>query len=293
MSATATALDHAVFQRDGIAWPLVAIPPAEAAGLEQNYRHFQREVARVRGRECHLKPHLVSTWLDRIVHNPAILDAVEAAIGPDILLWSSDFAIKAAGKGTWIPWHQDTPYWNLSTTEVVSVWLAITPATVANGAMRVFPGTHRAGALGRINYDGDPHEGVARGERKSSPGNVFFYDHILDREIDETEARDVELQPGEFSIHNIELLHGGGPNDSDQDRIGFVMRFISAQTYCKSGRDSAMLVRGRYDGDHFDLEPRPQADFSPAAMAALEHAVGFPSGFGDRDMADPKQDGGG
>ena len=147
MNTAATALDQEVFQRDGIAWPLVAIPPDEAADLEREYRHFQREVTRVRGRECHLKPHLVSTWLDNIVHNPVILNAVEAAIGPDILLWSSDFAIKAAGKGTWIPWHQDTPYWNLSTTEVVSVWLAISPATIANGAMRVFPGTHRAGAL--------------------------------------------------------------------------------------------------------------------------------------------------
>ena len=45
-----------------------------------------------------------------------------------------------------------------------------------------------------------------------------------------------------------------------------------------------MLVRGSYAGDHFELEPRPAEDFSPEAMQALERAVSFPSGFGDRDM---------
>lgn len=284
MTASTSKLDPAVFERDGIAWPFIALPENKTFDLEQRYRHFQSEVTKFRGRECHLKPHLVSTWLDDIVHNPVILDAVEAAIGPDILLWSSDFAVKAAGQGTWVPWHQDTPYWNLSTNDVVSVWFAITPATIANGAMKVMLGTHRSGALGKINFDGDPHKGVANGKRKSSEGNLFFYDHIMDKKVDESRALDVELQPGEFSIHNIELLHGGGPNESDHDRIGFVMRFISAETYCKSSVDSAMLVRGSYQGEHFELEPRPTADFSAKAMAALEHAVSFPSGFGDRDM---------
>jgi len=284
MPASTSSLDLTAFDRDGIAWPITALPRDETADLEAKFRHFQAEATKVRGRECHLKPHLVSTWLDSIVHNQIILDAVEAAIGPDILLWSSDFAVKAAGKGTWVPWHQDTPYWNLSSTEVVSVWFAINSATIANGAMKVMLGTHKSGALGKINFDGDPHKGIARAERKSSAGNLFFYDHVMNEEVDESLARDIELQPGEFSIHNIELLHGGGPNESEQDRIGFVMRYISAQTYCKSSRDSAMLVRGKYNGDEFELEPRPATDFSPEAMAALEHAVSFPSGFGDRDM---------
>jgi len=284
MNLATSKLDTTVFDRDGIAWPIVAMPQEDTSDLEQRYRYFQREVSKVRGRECHLKPHLVSTWLDDLVHNPIILDAVEAAIGPDILLWSSDFAVKGAGMGTWVPWHQDTPYWNLSTTKVVSVWFAITSATVANGAMKVLLGTHKSGALGKINHDGDPHDGVAKGDRKSSEGNLFFYDHIMNKPVEESQAKDVELQPGEFSIHNIELLHGGGPNESDHDRIGFVMRFISADTFCKSSKDSAMLVRGHYHGDRFELEPRPQKDFGPEAMAALEHAVSFPSGFGDRDM---------
>ena len=284
MTPTEKLLDKSTFDRDGIVWPIQAIPASDANQLETQYRTFQDAVTRVRGREVHLKPHLVSKWLDEIVHSSIILDAVERVLGPDILLWSSDFAVKGAGLGTWIPWHQDTPYWNLSTTDVVSVWLAITPATKANGAMRVVPGTHNSGALGKISYDGDPHEANAKGIKNASAGNLFSFDHIMDEEVDENQAVDIELEPGEFSIHHINLVHGGGPNESDHDRIGFVMRFISDATYCRSGRDSAMLVRGNHSGNHFDLESRPDQDYSSVAMSAMEHALLFPSGFGDKDL---------
>lgn len=275
-------MDKTNFERDGIVWPIRAIDEMEAAGLEGRYRKFQAEIIRRRGRETHIKPHLVSTWLDGIAHHPVVVGAVATALGPDILLWTSDFAIKEAGQGTWVPWHQDTPYWNLSTTEVVSVWFALTPATRENGAMKVFPGTHKSGTLGHINFEGDPHAGYKIGQRTASKGNLFAYDHVMNQELDETQAVDVELQPGEFSIHSVELVHGGGPNESSQDRIGFVMRFISTATHCRTGRDSATLVQGQYHGAHFELEPRPQADFTPEAMVAMERALAFPSGFGDR-----------
>ena len=275
------------YPRDGIVWPLRAYPIEEAATFEQRYRDFQSTGVRVRGRETHIKPHLLSTWLDEIAHNETVLDAVESALGPDILLWESDFAIKEAGTGTWVPWHQDTPYWNLSTTEVVSVFVALTPVTKANGAMRVMLGTHVEGSLGRINFEGDPHVQYQNGQRTSSEGNIFFFDHIMNEPLDESHARDVELQPGEFSMHNIELLHGGGPNESDSDRIAFVARYISGRTRCRTpGRDSAMLMRGRCHSDHFDFEPRPEADFSPESLAALANAVQGPSGFGDRLISD-------
>ncbi len=60
------------------------------------------------------------------------------------------------------------------------------------------------------------------------------------------------------------------------------MRYISAETYCRSGRDSAMLVRGACDGGHFELEPRPNVDFSPEAMAAMTRAVTFPRAKSDQ-----------
>ena len=110
--------------------------------------------------------------------------------------------------------------------------------------------------------------------------------------IDGSGARMVELQPGEASMHSVELLHGGGPNTSPRARIAFVMRFISSHTRCRTPvRDSAMLVRGKVVGEHWDLERRPTEDFSAEAFAALARAVdGTPSGFGDRLQTPAKAD---
>ena len=63
-----------------------------------HYQDFQKKVSKIRGRELYIKPHLVSTWLDSIVFNRQIINFVEAAIGYDIVLWSSEFFVKTAGK---------------------------------------------------------------------------------------------------------------------------------------------------------------------------------------------------
>ncbi|MFT5259798.1 MAG: non-heme Fe2+,alpha-ketoglutarate-dependent halogenase [Saprospiraceae bacterium] len=268
----------------GIDWPIKAFDAAQAADFYQRFVDFQHQSILRRGKETHIKPHLVSTWLDRVTHHPAIVEAVKVALGPNIVLWTSDFANKEAGAGTFVPWHQDTPYWNLSDTKVVSVWLALSESKKYNGAMRVFPATHNEGALGRINIEGDPHEAYKEGTRTSSEGNIFAYDHIMDKDIDESLASDVELDPGQFSLHNIQLLHGGGPNESDHDRVGFVMRFISADTFCNTGLDSVTPISGNCERDHFVLEERPDADFSDQALNTLQIALQYPSGFGDRKV---------
>jgi non-heme Fe2+,alpha-ketoglutarate-dependent halogenase len=47
-------------------------------------------------------------WLDELVRNPRILDAVEAILGGNLLVWSPSFFIKEGGDGTHVPWHQDS-----------------------------------------------------------------------------------------------------------------------------------------------------------------------------------------
>ena len=79
------------FNRDGIFFPLTLIDGKPADRLIDHYQDFQKKVSKIRGRELYIKPHLVSTWLDGIVFNRQIIDVVEAAIGYDIVLWSSDF----------------------------------------------------------------------------------------------------------------------------------------------------------------------------------------------------------
>lgn len=276
-------LDIEQFWRDGITWPL---GPLDVDGLAEHFFEIQDRSMERRGRELHISPHLISTRIDALVHHPMILDPVERILGPDIVLWESDFSRKPPHGTGHVPWHADAPYWNLSTNEVVSVWIALTPVSSENAAMQVVPRTHGQPELAKLDYDGDPMQSNLDGIRTSSEGNVFFHDTVLTEDIDPDEnAVDVELAPGEFSIHHVDLLHGGGPNESDVDRIGFVCRFMSARTFCRTGIDSVTATRGTVNNDQLVLEPRPTESFSDDAWAAHDEAMGYPSGFGDRTVA--------
>ncbi|HMV82547.1 MAG TPA: phytanoyl-CoA dioxygenase family protein [Blastocatellia bacterium] len=57
-----------------------------------------------------------------------------------------DMALIKPPNGREKPWHQDHAYFELTPeTKVVGVWIALDPADVENGCMRVMPGWHRRG----------------------------------------------------------------------------------------------------------------------------------------------------
>jgi hypothetical protein len=259
------------FVRDGAIWPVTLFEGEQARALHGRYEAFQAASRRHRGRETYIKPHLVATWLDAIVHHPLVLDHVEAAIGPNILLWSSDFFVKEGGKGTYVSWHQDSLFWSfMPLDKIVSVWLAITPSTRDNGCMCVVPGSHRFGAFGGL---------VPKSETSR---DLLSVKQTIDFSFDETtDSRPVELRPGQFSVHSGLTLHGGSPNPTGRDRIGFVMRYISTDTVQLMADDSALLVRGRDDYDYYLPETRPSGDFTPESLSQLAAVMGRPSGFND------------
>ena len=57
---------------------------------------------------------------------------------------------KPAGKGTYLPWHQDAgDVWKLDRDPTVTTWIALDPANRMNGCVQVIPGSHRLGLLSR------------------------------------------------------------------------------------------------------------------------------------------------
>jgi non-heme Fe2+,alpha-ketoglutarate-dependent halogenase len=264
------------YARDGIVFPAGRIPDD---GLLERYHAFQAASNRVRGKDTYLKPHLVSPWIWDLARDPVILEKVTALIGPDVILWTADWNVKRAGTGDWVPWHQDSPYWNLSTDDVVSVWIAFGDVTVENGAMQVVPGSHAQGRLGEIDADGAVSKAYAEGQRTTDENCLFPFAH-LSESYDEA-AVSVVLDSGAFSIHSINLIHGGGPNPADVDRVGLGYRYISADTRYLGEVDSVTAICGDCARDWFVYEPEPDAEFSPASVAALETALAYPSGFGE------------
>jgi ectoine hydroxylase-related dioxygenase (phytanoyl-CoA dioxygenase family) len=108
--------------------------------------------------------------------------------------------------------------------------------------MRAIPGSHHAGVLDHDNVLDDPDLLNRRGER-------------LRMDVDEAQAVDVVLQPGEMSLHHTNIVHGSNPNGSDGPRIGFIVRFVTSRT---TNRDrEVMRVRGDADCSHLRLASQP------------------------------------
>ena len=93
-----SAADVARYARDGFLSPNSALSPAQAAECREKLEAFERaiggpltvdETSRHRSRT-----HVLLTWVHALASHPAILDAVESLIGPNILVFTSTWFIK-------------------------------------------------------------------------------------------------------------------------------------------------------------------------------------------------------
>jgi non-heme Fe2+,alpha-ketoglutarate-dependent halogenase len=247
------------YRASGILFPIPAISGQEAGDLLRLERLERAEGGKLSRRTNH-KPHLLLSWLNQLVRDPRVLDPVEDLIGPNIFCWASDFMIKNARGKDRVTWHQDSTYWGLSSLDIVTAWIAFTPSTVESGCMRVIPAGHLDDQL--------PHRDTF------GPDNLLSRGQEIAVTVDEDQAVDIVLDPGQMSLHHVRLVHGSEPNGAGHRRIGFVIRYVATHVRQLNGtRDSAMLVRGHDDFGHFIHEPAPASDFHPDAVAF--HAQAF------------------
>jgi ectoine hydroxylase-related dioxygenase (phytanoyl-CoA dioxygenase family) len=143
---------------------------------------------------------------------PAILDMVEQVLGPDFALWNSSFFAKPAGNGKRTPWHQDGEYWPIRPLATCTVWIAVDAATPENGCLRVIRGSHQERRLRRHHTVDAP--------------DVTLTQELSPEEYDQRLAVDLELQPGQISLHDVFLLHGSEANTSERARRGMTLRFM-------------------------------------------------------------------
>lgn len=248
------------YREHGYYAPIRVMSADDAARVRTHLEAHEAAHGVLKGSMRH-KSHLLFTWLDSLIRHPAILDAVEGVIGPDILCWSSSFFIKEARDPGFVSWHQDSTYWGLDPADIVTAWVALSESTAENGAMRVIPDTHTL-------------EQVAHRD-------TFAADNLLTRgqeiavDVDGSRAVMLSLQPGEMSLHHVRLIHGSDPNPSAKRRIGFAIRYLPTHVRQVVGtRDSATLVRGVDRFGNFEPEQVPERDLSDAAIAFHAHVMG-------------------
>ena len=244
------------YHEQGFCFPVEVMSAQQAAAYRMQLEASEAEIERRRlGRRGQLNHmHIVLPFVNEIVRNEKVLDAVERIIGPDILVWGSTFFIKDPDTTGFVSWHQDLRYWGLNDSEaLVSAWLALSPATRNNGCMRFIPGSHKSGLADHQDHF-DANNFLYRGQRAQI-------------DIDESQAIHVELEPGQISLHHGYLLHASAPNYSAHRRIGLTMNYIAPHNRQQvAAEDFAMLVRGRDKYGHFGSIPSPEADFSVRAL---------------------------
>jgi len=247
------------FERAGYLFPIPIISEADAGDYRARLEAYESELGHPLQGPLRTKPHLLFKWVDDLMRNQRILDCIEDLIGPDILCWNSWFWIKEANSASYVSWHQDSQYWGLDTSKLVTAWLALSPASEASGCMQVLPGSHLEAPMAHQDLYNDDNL-LTRGQE------------IVD--IDRDRAVSMPLQTGEMSFHNIRIAHASGPNITADRRIGLSLHYMPTQTrQLNSDWDCASLVRGEDRYGHFENAPAPTCDFDPVTVAYHQKAT--------------------
>lgn len=249
------------YDRDGYVFPLRVMSADTAAGYRSQLEHVEHEIRNDKEKRRALRRHssLVLPFVDQIARLPAVLDPVEAILGPDILMLDSPFFIKEARTPHFVTWHQDLHYWGLDKEDEVTAWIALSPATPESGCMRFVAGSHRQVIAHKDTYDDN---------------NLLTRGQELSVEVDEQDAVDAALRPGEMSLHHGRVFHGSNPNNSADRRIGLAIRYVAPHMRQADGsRGVAVLVRGEDRCGNFELAHPPEAPFDAAAIAEHRRAA--------------------
>ncbi len=204
------------YHRDGVVGPYALLSPAEMQAARAEIDRDILEPAVDDDEDLHYHDrHLDSGTVCKICRRPELIDRVASLLGPDLMIWRSNFQVKQpaaeavgdAEQYTKVPWHQDGAYFPLQPLVLVSAWIAITEATEQNGCLQVVAGSHTQ------TFDHD-HDTERYEFMRSIPEDAFDQDAV----------RPLVLRPGEFVLFNENTVHASGPNRTSQRRVGLTPR---------------------------------------------------------------------
>ena len=229
------------YRRDGVVGPYALLSPAE---MQRAQAEIDRDiVAPAVGDDENLHyhdRHLDHRTVCRICRRPELIDRVASLLGPDLIIWRSNFQVKQpAGEAvgdakqyTKVPWHQDGAYFPLQPLVLVSAWIAITEATEQNGCLQVVAGSHTQ----TFDHDHDPER-------------YEFMRSVPEDAFDQDAVRALVLRPGEFVLFNENTVHASGPNRTSRPRVGLTPRISVPFVHVTGNPRGAGLDRVRHAPD--------------------------------------------
>lgn len=126
------------------------------------------------------------------------------------------FMNKPAGKGTWLPWHQDR-WTSLDRDPLITIWTALDAATIANGCVQVITGSHKLGLVNPEHPSAFLTEEQAR--HYASAEKVAY----------------MELGAGEAVLLHNWLLHASDVNRTSIPRRAYSVCYMDGRTHALDG----------------------------------------------------------
>lgn len=204
--------------------------------------------------------NIVLPFVDEIMRLPTVIEPIRTVLGDDLLVIGANFFVKEPSTPDFVSWHQDLTYWGYDNAQEVTAWVALSEATPNNGCMRFISGSHRNGIVGHRDTF-DDFNLLSRGQEIAVA-------------VNEADAVDVVLRPGEMSLHHGHLFHASNPNTTAGRRIGLVLRYVTPTMKQLSGDTMfAQLVAGEDRFGNFELLPRPTAVMAEVDVANARRAI--------------------
>ncbi len=230
------------YQEKGFFYPITVLDSKEIEYYKSLYDQQKALLGKDTDPNRFKQLHLHFPWAYKLVTHPTVLKHVTSLLGKNVLVHGSSVFSKSPGDETYVSWHQDGYYLKLKSFEYVSAWIALSDSTVENGCMRFVPNSHQT-ILPHIE--------------NPNSYNLLGSGLTVDKIIADNDVVDVKLRAGEMSLHHVNLLHSSNPNVSDEKRVGFAVRYISANFSQELPHHKVVLASGNYNESNFDLLQSP------------------------------------
>ena len=134
-----------------------------------------------------------------LARDERMVDLAEDAVGKPIYLYSHKMTMKQPNEGGAWEWHQDFGYWynyGCLAPDMMSIYVALDPATRENGCLQVLKGSHK---LGRLNHLRENDQTIVEPEH-------------LEAALKRFELVYVEMDAGDALAFDGNLLHRSDAN---------------------------------------------------------------------------------
>ncbi len=190
---------------------------AEAARADAAMQDAAMDVRDTEGRTTNLSlwNHPGKDIYGMIARSERVVNAVEQLLGGEVYHYHSKLSAKQPKVGGAWEWHQDYGYWYQNGClfpDMVSLYIAIDPATRENGCLQVLRGSHK---MGRIEHGLFGEQTGADPERVEAARERMELVYCL-------------LEAGSAVYFHSNTLHRSEANESDKPRWGLICCYNAA-----------------------------------------------------------------